>query len=736
MTAPKQIVRLRDLSGGEMVAHAKRRDDEPSVRAACRTLRNVRILSSGAVEQRPGRTALFQAERTDEVRMSPDATYRLCFGEGTLRIRNSAGTSVALESTYDWTSETLDQIVWKEINNDVVITYPGQRPKIARWDGDVTWTFLDWRAYITEGNQKRVPFARISPKNVSMSVGGRTGTIPISFDDNVLFDGHVGTRMRFVNRQIEILSVLSGSSGTAVVMEPLPGSQILTFATAPNVVYTPGEVVTGSVTGARAYVSETSGSTITVQLITTASSLGTTGSFENSNIGSVAFTTADSVVGPGGGLTPSGVAALSDPVAVPLWDEEVFNEHQGWPQSVNVDQGRLIFCDFPAVPEGIGWSAALAPDDFYPGPDPTDAIFETAPRKARVYHVAAGADEFAMTDRGVYYIPISEANPLRPGSVAFRRIPGPSSSAVRPVETAQGTVYVNNGLNRVLAITGTGQTALPWVIRPVSDLHSHLFAGLRCLALEEGDGDPPDELVYAVNADGTVAVGRYQSGKEWVGWGLWDSVGEVTWVSALGANVLFSVDYAAGVLCERVDATQWLDAAAVYNAVPTPLAPAAGKSVYWYISGETADAMDGRRYLGERTILTSGAVDAQPGETFTDETFGLGFDITIEPFIPHVQGGQSLGQTMKPRNISAGAVAVQNSTGFRVEYYKPFEQTWTLAKDRAPYMGGENQEAEPPLREEAVGFTAPGSDHDPRIRVVKDFPGPLRVLEIGVEIGA
>lgn len=897
VAAPRQIIRQRDFSGGEIVEHAKRRDDEAIVRSACRTLRNVRILASGAAEARPGRSVIYQhTGRSERVAMSSTYQADFCFGNSTLTIRNAAGTPVAQGWGYAWTAATSDDVTFDRFGNDIVMTFEGQAPKIARWDGGTEWSLLEWTAAVTSGGQKRVPFYRIAPKDITLLPSGRTGGINITFSENFLQPGHVGARLRFVNRQLTISTVTNGTTGTALVNEPLPGSQVLTHSSIdPRNLFAAGEIVEGSDTGARGYVTATSATTITVQLVTTTTTVsggvqdeGDAGGGGGSFVGTAAFTTSDSVVGPGGALTFTSVAAVGDPVAVPIWDEEVMNNFRGWPRSCAYDQGRLIFTDFPAVPEGIAYSALLGPEDMYPGPNPTDAMFETAPKKARVYHVMEGSDQFVITDRGIYYIPISEANPLKPGSVAFRRIPGPSGSAVRPATTSQGLVYVNNGLNRVLAIVGTGQTAMPWMIRPVSDLHSHLFSGIVCLAHDEGDGDPPDEMVYAVNGDGTVAVGRYQPGKEWVGWLKWESEGDVKWISATAGDAVFSVFYGFGWLTEVLDPDQYLDAAVSYDAIPTPLSTGAqadvmmsneqgtlsgdmtssgglaaardgttsqaatacatktvasnafifirfgqrmriskaivypsndqgfggsathtvilrgynggndptsfsdgtqlgttgafgnttasktitsndtateydgaiiaytpasgglslhcaeiqlftpglthGSGELWFMPSSTVDVMDGRRVVGTGITDANGEIAG-----LTDEQVGFAFDKTIEPFMPHVGPGQRAepaGQTMQKRQLAGVAVAVQNSTGFKVQTYNPKTQTWTTTNTRAAYDEGDDTTDEPPLREEVFIAKPQGNDIDPRRRILKDEGGPLRVLEISDDIGA
>ena len=89
------------------------------------------------------------------------------------------------------------------------------------------------------------------------------------------------------------------------------------------------------------------------------------------------------------------------------------------------DQQRLGFCNIPSVPGGVIWSAIGTPTDLLPdpsgGPTPDTAIFELVPKKSRVLYVLAGPEssEFVFTDNGIYYIPISVTNPLKPGSVAF-----------------------------------------------------------------------------------------------------------------------------------------------------------------------------------------------------------------------------------------------------------------------------------------------------------------------------
>ena len=137
MALPKMMVPQNDFSAGQLNEDAKRSDD-PLVKAGARQMKNWRITNSRKVTNRPGRTALFPTEaRADEVLVAPGVKFRLCFGNGTLKIRDASGVYVTGNTGYAWTISTAKNIVWELVNRDaldrdVVMCFPGQVPKIAR----------------------------------------------------------------------------------------------------------------------------------------------------------------------------------------------------------------------------------------------------------------------------------------------------------------------------------------------------------------------------------------------------------------------------------------------------------------------------------------------------------------------------------------------------------------------------------------------------------------------------
>lgn len=593
----KFIIRQRDFSGGEVDSDAKRRDDEPMVRAACRQFSNMLVHTSGAAEYRPGRRALFHERgRVDEVAVDSSTVYKLCFGPGTLKIRDSTDAIVAGSAGMPWTDGNTHLITWAFVNNDVTICYLGYKPVVARWSGSA-WTIQPFAFAEGVDGIAKVPFYRVAKRGITMTPSDVTGTVNITFSESVLTADHVGSLIKWANKRMEVATVTSGTAGTGTWLETALPVQRLTVTASTAAGFAVDQSVTGSVTETEGVVVEIDDANnyVYVQLLNYRSG----------------FTTSDTLVGPFQRTAITTVAS-STARATTVWEEQVFGDAYGWPQSCTADVSRLIFCDIPSLPEAICWSATGLPDDFDVTDEATGAIVELMTGKPRIYHVLGGADEFVFTSRGVFYIPISESNPLAPGSVTFRRITTDAASVVRPAESAEGIAYINAGGGRVIGIRPTGQTALPYVADDLAEWHSHLLSSPIAIAATTGDGDFPERYLVVVNNDGTLAMGRYNPRKRWWGWWPWTAAedGDFKWVSTrIGSGTtLFCVRYTINGeevdLVETLDETAYLDAEVEINDVPAALqAQTEDDLAYYPFAGTAIGDMD---EAGGHDALTDG----------------------------------------------------------------------------------------------------------------------------------
>lgn len=760
MPIPKIIGAQRDFSFGEVDVALKRADEHPARKAGLRQMANCRILNSGAVQNRSGRRALFQTSlnRVEKFTISAGNNFKIGFGASLCVIISEAGSAVATFTGLPWTAANVQTIVWCQFDLSIVITFGhAMRPKMITWDGVSTWSIADFTE-LTTGNQKRTPFYRISPKGITLLPGAQTGTgVTLQASSALFTAGHVGTRMRFVNRQMLITAVTDSMNATVTIEEPLPGSQSITFGTDPTLVFAVGDVIRGSVSGSAGVVTQVTGSPgngISLQLISTSTSVVQSFSPDvGETTTTFAFTTSDSVVGPGGALAPTIVTPIQTPRATTYWDDEIINDLQGYPASCFADQFRLGFCNFPAVPGGIAWSAIGSPTDLYVGVNADNALFEIVPSNAQVYFVVAGPEssEFVLCDTRIYYIPISPASPLAPGSVSFQILSGDGAAQVQPRVVQELILYANAGANSMMAIVATGAYYRPFNTREISKFHQHLFSGIQAIAAPTADGQFTERYIYVLGANNSLVVGKYDladmtSETPKVGWGPWNGGGTVQWVAAWTGEVHFISSYFGIGMCERLDDTLYLDNAFFVNAPPTALAPPGGKGPLWFIPSSTVTLMDqGTRMMGTYQIDANGFIVPQNrgGEDLTVATLVAGQPWTgiVEPFVADAPTGNSVHQRMFKRRVSRMAVYAVNSSGLLLARLFSGIITPTspplgtiMNTYRIPtWDQGDNPMLAPPLREEAYRWRPLGRSYDPRVAAIKDTPGPLMISEFGIE---
>jgi hypothetical protein len=734
----------KDFSAGEVDVTLKRADDNPLHKAGCRQLSNFRILSSGAVKNRPGRTARFTAAvgRTEEVEMVGGTVFYLAFGAGTLDVFNSAGAQVFTQSGFPWALNTVQSIVWAFYRNSFYIAFPGMQPQVLSWDGVATWSVTAFAEQLNN-NQKRTFFYRISPQGVTMlpSATG-PGAITVTFSSPILVAGMVGTRMRFCNRQILITSLINSSEANATVEEILPNSESFSFAVLPTTLFNVGDQVIGSTSGATGVATIVNSGGMTVQLLPDATGALTPG-----------FVTGETVVGPSGSAAIVGAINILAPTAVTVWDDEVMNAFRGYPSSIFVDQNRLGLCNFPSVPNGIGWSAIANMTDLYVGANPDNAMFELAPVQSIVLFVVAGqqSSEFVFCDNGIYYIPISATNPLVPGSVAFTLLTKDGSANVQPRVLQDVILFMNAGLSSVMAILAPGAFARPYEVQNLTLYHSHLVKTPTVIAAPDTTSQFDERYVYVLNSDGSIAVGSYQMQngniKGNIGWAPYTGAGVTSWISALKSDVIFTTSYfGVATIVEALDNTQYLDCALPVNAAPTAFAPPGGKGPLWFIPSQSVYLLDlVTRQMGTYQIDANGNIIPQfiGGENLLSSQLVAGqpWTATLEPFVPDANSGTDVGQRMFKRRVARLAVYVINSTGFLMArlFSGPLTRTSpSLGTIMNSYrVTTYNMDDDPtkaaPQREEVKRSRPIGRSFDPRVAIIKDTPGPLIIAELGIE---
>ena len=138
-------------------------------RALWRQAINVRQLNTKGLANRFGRSAqYFDGPRVEPILMGPGWPFMLSFdGDGSVRLRQLNGTQVASFGSYPWTAATVNQVVWCILQSQIFFTFPGMQPQVITWTINSTTFSIAPYTVLTLGAQKRAPFYRIAPHDIT-----------------------------------------------------------------------------------------------------------------------------------------------------------------------------------------------------------------------------------------------------------------------------------------------------------------------------------------------------------------------------------------------------------------------------------------------------------------------------------------------------------------------------------------------------------------------------------------
>jgi len=725
MSLRKTVVRQRDFSGGEIDESAQRRDDTKIFAAALKRGLNLQPLDTGACRRRAGRQVhYFDGGLHDIVRPAATAEFDITFAALRFTARLTGGAVVA-NIVAPWTEAMLPLLSWQEIGRRIFVAHRDMPPQVLEYDDETgTWSLFAFSFRTVLNGALSQPFYRFADFGETMQPSAVTGSITLTTSSDVFEAGHIGTRFTWVGKQVQITAVADARHATATVIETLPPSYRVTVSSVAG--YVVGETVEGDKSSCRAELVAIGATTIDVVIIE----------------GYAGFTVTETVVGRDGRGVVSGQAGIG-PLASVQWEEAFISSVRGYPGSVSSDVQRVIFCDFPQAEQGILWSAIGSIDDFLPSGEADGAIFEFITARCRVLYVIGGADEFVITDRGVFYVPISGSSPLAPGSVEFRLISSDGAAQVRPVSTPDGLMFVGRTRTRLYAIIGTGQVARSYITRSLTDFHSHLFTEVISIAAGDESNDAlGGRYFYAVNADGTAVAGRYSETSEWTGWFSWESTGMITAVCARYGEVLFAVAYdlpgglvetvegisASAVMDGTINLADFVGSDPLQDSTGDPIKDSTGKSILAVagalvpFASATVDAMADGFYLGTIDIDVDGSIVID-GTDLTSVSIGFKFPVLIIPLLPSPDGGEAVGQRMRRRKVSKVMLTVRDTQVFEADGHT-----------FAGFDAGEGMETSRPVRDKTYRYRKSGRSFDPEISITQTVPGSFMLIESTVEL--
>jgi hypothetical protein len=722
MPLNEQIIRQKDWSAGELNPDARRRDDVDMFGFGLRAAENMAITHTGALIQRPGRQKIFRdTGRVTNFNPFNDLQYYVCFVDRGVNIRSLDGGLIKRLNA-PWKAADLDELVWANSNNSIYVCWSG-RTRIISVSETGKWSISSYTFLTDIEEALRVPFFRfVSSAGITMNVSGRTGnSIDVRFSSKFLTKDHEGTVMRYAGRQLKITRYLGPRHAKAKVLQELSKTVEYTLDSAEG--FSVGQISETEQTGIKGEVIavDSGANTVTV----------------------VHFDVLTAPVLPEKLVTVTASSTITsfndtlNPGPTVQWDEQFISDYRGWPRSVSKDRGRLIFTNFTQLRNAICWSAIGAENDFLIGADPDDAMLETIDSECQVFHVVGGYDEFAITDKGVFFIPVSVGTPLQPGSVEFRRIVSNELGNVRPVEVTEGVIFSDKSGTGIYAITATGQQARPYDAIEINRLSRHLFTGIKSLAVSSGTKEFPARIIYAVNDDGTVVAGQFSLERNNVGWLKWSGIGDVSSIAAEFGQVIFMTVYDGSGVAEKIDYSLYLDCATTYTGNNnldfielhdgSPLLLNDGSRINldglitFFYADQLISVFGDGFYLGEKRVGPDGLINGV--SQYAEVTVGFRFDWSFSPLFARFDSGAANQQGEKKRKISKMLATVRQTQEFKIGN-----------KIVGGFRYGDPMDEPIRTRDAVYKYRETGRSYDPEVVFQSTFPGPFKLIELFTRI--
>lgn len=718
------IIRQRDFSSGEVDPDAIRRDDVEALKTAVRRARNLVCTHTGAITRRPGRRLLFEDYGVImDFKPFDDAAFKVVFVDGGVKVRTQSGALV-VSLPAPWTVDDLSSLVFEAMDNEIFVAWRGRTQVIKIFEGTYDWEIAPYEFGIGLDGAIRMPFYRFeATQNVSMQPSALTGNITVTFSAPVLSSQHVGVVFRYGGRQLRITSIISATVASAAVVEELPPSFAITVASGSG--FSVGQIVETDTINAKGEVFAVAGnvvSIVSIDKLTTPQ-------------------TGETLIGPTASSKISAVAAAPSPGAVIQWDEQFVSDYRGWPRSVSKDRERLIMTNFAQKKNAIFWLATGNNRDGSIGADAAQAMLEFITAECQVFHVVGGYDEFAVTDRGVFYIPVSVGTPLQPGSVEFRPIFTSELSDIRPIEVTEGLIFVDKSKTGIYVISATGQTSRPYIANEINRLHRHLFEDIQSIAATSATPKFPSRQVYVVNGDGSYVTGQFNPDREYIGWLKQEGAGRVLSVAGTYGEVVMMSAYKFGgveygvaealdydLLC---DCGTTIDSGSSFDFLQfddgSPLTFEDGSklqldgTIVSFHAGKTVSVFADGFYFGPMAIPADGVLDGF--DAYEKITLGIDFAWSLIPLFTNFEGGQPAGQGEQRRKIEKMLMTVRDTQEFRCG-----------GRDFGSYRGGDDMSLPIPARDYTYRYREVGRSYDPVVEITSTFPAKFKMIELFTRI--
>ncbi len=220
---PNLRTQKTSFTGGEISPVLLGRGDLSAYANGAARLRNVFIHPTGGVSRRPGLRHVETARgdgRLVAFEFNTEQVYLLVFTDGKVDIHPDPESGGHRSLDTPWTAAQIGQIAWTQSADTLLVLHPDVPPRKITRTADGTWTIAGW-AFFEKAGKIFQPYHKFAAEEVTLTPSATSGAVALTASAAVFAAGHVGTRLRLQEKEVEITAFTSAAQVQATTKETL-----------------------------------------------------------------------------------------------------------------------------------------------------------------------------------------------------------------------------------------------------------------------------------------------------------------------------------------------------------------------------------------------------------------------------------------------------------------------------------------------------------------------------------
>ena len=554
------------FNAGEISPLMDARVDAEKYSFSCRRLENFIPKIYGGAFARPGMMYLGSVgDASEKVMLIPfnvsaTSRYILELGDAYLRIWNSEGELELDKLNFPYTNikslttpyaaDDLFGIKFVQLNNACFFVHPDYPPQKFQRSFSASFNSFEWT--FAEIDWSFPCFRSINQTDVTATPSATTGTITLSFSENIFTDttnysNYAGAKIQVIQRRASsfVELPLAAVSASSSAIKVLGGFQMSTYGVWDGTLTIQRKDSAGAWEDVRTFNSDSDRSivfdsfqpsTAELRLNYTSDGAGSSSprailELEDSRsvgvveIVSVGFSASLPVV------NCTVIDDLDSTAATTDWALEAWGVYSGYPRAVTFHEQRLWFGGTELEPNTF-WASAV--DDFfnfYRGAYDADSLSFTlaAHEGSSIQSMLSHESLLIFTQTEEWSATTSEQTAITPNNIFVRRQSRTGSAYTQAFIALNNILFLQRGSRKVREFNylqrGEGASS-----EDLSQLAEHItVSGIKQLAYQQ----QPDPIIWSVTNDGVLLSLTYERGQNVIAWAKHPTEGTVESVAVI-----------------------------------------------------------------------------------------------------------------------------------------------------------------------------------------------------------